>query len=79
MLKINLEIDVPGFERQVDDHMAKAFQPAVVEALNAAGEAAVDAVRKGMASSFDRPTPFTLAGVDYLKASVWTMDATRAS
>ncbi|MEE7462222.1 hypothetical protein MFUR16E_13465 [Methylobacterium fujisawaense] len=44
MLKLTLETDLQGFERQVDDHMARAFQPAVVEALNAAGEAAVDAV-----------------------------------
>lgn len=72
MLRISLEIDVAGFERQVDDHMAKAFQPAVVEALNAAGKAGVEAVRKGMLTSFDRPKPFTLEGVDFFKASVRT-------
>jgi len=70
MLKINLEIDVAGFEREVDTHMLKAFQPAVVDALNAAGEAAVDAVQKGMLTSFDRPKPFTLDGVGFYKASV---------
>lgn len=70
MLKINLEIDVSAFEREVDTHMAKAFQPAVVEALNAAGEAAVDAVRKGMLTAFDRPKPFILDGVGFFKASV---------
>ncbi|MCJ2039870.1 hypothetical protein MKK55_13115 [Methylobacterium sp. J-059] len=37
MLKIDIEIDVAAFERQVDDLMAKAYQPAVVEALNKAG------------------------------------------
>jgi len=72
MLKIALEIDVAGFESQVDDHMARAFQPAVVAALNAAGEAAVDAVRKGMLTSFDRPNPFTLEGVDFYNAAVRT-------
>lgn len=70
MLKINLEIDLQGFERQVDDHMLRAFQPAVVDALNAAGEAAVDAVQKGMLTSFDRPKPFTLDGVGFFNASV---------
>lgn len=44
MLKINLEIDVAGFEREVDTHMLKAFRPVVVDALNTAGEAAVDAI-----------------------------------
>lgn len=72
MLKISLEIDVSTFERQVDEHMARAFQPAVVEALNAAGRAAVDAVHKGMLTSFDRPKPFTLEGGGYFKASVRT-------
>lgn len=72
MLKIDIEIDLSAFEREVDDHMAKAFQPAVVEALNKAGEAGRDAVRKGLVSAFDRPNPFTLAGVDIMKASVRT-------
>ncbi|GJD46554.1 hypothetical protein AFCDBAGC_4436 [Methylobacterium cerastii] len=72
MLKIALEIDVAGFERQVDDHMAKAFAPAVVEALNRAGEAGADAVRQGMMTSFDRPTQFTLEGVGVMKASIRT-------
>ncbi|MGU3454212.1 hypothetical protein [Methylobacterium sp. 391_Methyba4] len=44
MLRINLEIDVGAFEREVDTHMLKAFRPTVVEALNAAGEADVDTV-----------------------------------
>jgi len=35
MLKINLEIEV-------DTHMLRAFPPAAVDALNTAGEAAVD-------------------------------------
>lgn len=72
MLQITLEIDVRSFENQVDEHMAKAFQPAVVAALNAAGEAAVRAVRKGMLTDFDRPNPFTLEGVDFYKAAVRT-------
>lgn len=70
MLKISLEVDVAGFEREVDTHMLKAFQLAAVEALNAAREAAADAVRRGMLTSFDRPKPFTLDGVDFFKASV---------
>lgn len=70
MLKISLEIDVAGFGREVDTHMLKVFRPAVVDALNAAGEAAVDAVRKGMLTAFDRPKPFTLDGVGFFKASV---------
>lgn len=72
MLKINIEIDVAGFERQVDDHMAKSFAPAVVEALNRAGEAGADSVRQGMMTSFDRPTQFTLDGVGVMKASIRT-------
>ena len=36
MVKIDIEIDLSSFEREVDDHMAKAFQPAVVAALNRA-------------------------------------------
>ncbi|MFH8721849.1 heme-binding protein [Methylobacterium fujisawaense] len=70
MLKSSLKIDVAGFEREVDTHMLKAFRPAVADALNAAGEAAVDAVRKGMLTAFDRPKPFTLDGVGFFKASV---------
>jgi hypothetical protein len=72
MLKIALEIDVAAFEQHVDDHMAKAFAPAVVEALNRAGEAGADAVRRGMMTSFDRPTQFTLEGVGVMKASIRT-------
>ncbi|MGU3541412.1 hypothetical protein [Methylobacterium sp. A52T] len=52
--------------------MLRAFQPTVVDALNAAGEASVDAVRKGMLTVFDRPNPFTLAGVNFYKAKVRT-------
>lgn len=44
MLKITLEVDVSAFGKEVDDHMARAFQPAVVEALNAAGKVAADTV-----------------------------------
>lgn len=44
MLKINLEFDVGAFEGEVDTHMLRAFHPAVVDALNTAGEAAVDAI-----------------------------------
>lgn len=72
MVKLEIEIDLSSFEREVYDHMAKAFQPAVVAALNKAGEAGRDAVRKGMISAFDRPGPFTLAGVDILKVCVRT-------
>lgn len=72
MLKIHLEIDVAAFERQVDDHMLKAFAPAVVEGLNRTGEAGADAIRRGMMTAFDRPTPFTLEGVGVLKASIRT-------
>ncbi|MCJ2035588.1 hypothetical protein [Methylobacterium sp. J-068] len=47
MLKIDIEIDISAFEKNVDDHRVRAFQPAVVESLNKAGEARRDAVRKG--------------------------------
>lgn len=71
-LSLTLEVDVESFQRVVDRQIAADLQVAMVEGLNVAGEAGVKAVRKGMATAFDRPNPSTLAGVQMYRATART-------
>ncbi len=71
-LSLTLEVDVESFQRVVDRQIAADLQVAMVEGLNVAEEAGVKAVRKGMATAFDRPNPFTLAGVQMYRATART-------
>jgi hypothetical protein len=52
--------------------MLKVLAPAVVEALNRAGEAGADAVQTGIMTILNRPTPLTLKGGGVMKALIRT-------
>lgn len=68
MLKIKLAFD----QKTYDDTVARFdadMTTGLVSAVNAAAEAARDAVRAEMLSVFDRPTPYTLQGVALYEAT----------
>lgn len=45
-LSVSLEVDVESFQRVIDRKIAADVQTALIEGLNAAGEAGVRAVRR---------------------------------
>lgn len=60
MLKLNMEIDGDGFEREADAYVSKVVEPGLVDAVNRIAELAVEALVEAMPRNLDRPNPFTL-------------------
>ena len=69
MLKIELAYDAGPYDRAIDSYDAAVLQAGMVDAVNRTASAVAEALRRGMLDAFDRPKPFTVAGVRTFKAT----------
>lgn len=69
MLKIELAYDPGAYDRAIDSYDAAVLQVGMVDAVNRTAAAVATALQRGMLDAFDRPEPFTVAGVRTFKAT----------
>ena len=76
MLEFQITFDRAAFAKDIDSAIQDDVRPAIADILNEAVLAAQEAVREGMKKGFDRPKPFTLAGVKVFPARANASDGT---
>ncbi|WP_445500736.1 hypothetical protein [Microvirga sp. G4-2] len=68
MLEIDVSLDTIAFDASVDAYLKDDLLPALVDAIKDVAEMAEVRPVEAMGEGFDRPSPFTLGGVQFLPA-----------